>query len=58
MCNLAIGVLARIAPQLNVLAVSFSITILVGALVFLAALPFITTYLQDSIVGGVTLFVR
>jgi len=57
-CNLAIGVLARIAPQLNVLAVSFSITILVGALVFLAALPFITEYLQGAVIQGVTLFVR
>jgi flagellar biosynthetic protein FliR len=57
-CNLGIGVLARIAPQLNVLAVSFSITILVGTLVFLSALPFITTFLENSVIRGVTQFVR
>lgn len=57
-CNLGIGVLARIAPQLNVLALSFSVTLLVGLLVCFSALPYIAGYLQGAVVNGVSLFLR
>lgn len=38
--NAALGVLARAAPQLNVFAIGFPITILVGFIVLLLALPY------------------
>ena len=37
--NLALGVLARIAPQLNIFAVGFPVTIVTGFVVLLLALP-------------------
>lgn len=37
--NLALGVLARIAPQLNIFAVGFPVTIITGFVVVLLALP-------------------
>lgn len=40
----ALGVLARTAPQLNVLAVSFPLQIALGLLVLGAALPLLATY--------------
>jgi flagellar biosynthetic protein FliR len=57
-CNLGIGVLARIAPQLNMLSISFAVTILVGLLVFLSALPFVAAYLQGAVIQGVDLFIK
>ena len=54
-CNLGIGVLARIAPQLNVLSISFSVTLLVGILILLAALPFTVQYLNGTLVWAVRL---
>ena len=54
-CNIALGVLGRIAPQLNVLAVGFSITILVGFSVLLLALPMMGAFLQNSIMRGIEL---
>ncbi|MEO7403361.1 MAG: flagellar biosynthetic protein FliR [Burkholderiales bacterium] len=54
-CNIALGVLARVAPQLNVLAVGFSITILVGFLVLYLSLPVIGVFLQGSIERGMGL---
>jgi flagellar biosynthetic protein FliR len=57
-CNIGMGVLARIAPQLNVLAISFSITLLVGLLVFMSGVPYIAAYLQEEVVRSVGLFLR
>lgn len=54
-CNVALGALGRVAPQLNVLAVGFSITIMVGFLVLLLALPVMGTFLQQSILRGIDL---
>ncbi len=48
-CNIALGVLARVAPQLNILAVGFPVTILVGFTMLLATLPFIIVYLDTTI---------
>jgi flagellar biosynthesis protein FliR len=54
-CNLAMGVLARVAPQINVLAVGFSVTILVGFLVLVLALPVIGIFLEQSLLRGIDL---
>lgn len=57
--NIALAVLSRAAPQLNVLSVAFPIQILVGLFALLASLPFIATFFggwtgaYDGIVGGV-----
>jgi flagellar biosynthetic protein FliR len=38
--NLAMGVLARVAPQLNIFAVGFPVTLMVGFLVLMFSVPF------------------
>lgn len=38
--NLAMGVLARVAPQLNIFAVGFPVTLMVGFLVLMFAIPY------------------
>ena len=48
-CNIGLGVLARVAPQLNILAIGFPVTIMVGFTMLLAALPFIMVYLDATI---------
>jgi flagellar biosynthesis protein FliR len=48
-CNIGLGVLARVAPQLNILAIGFPVTIIVGFTMLLAALPFIIVYLDATI---------
>lgn len=54
-CNVALGVLARVAPQLNLLAVSFSITLLVGFTVLYLALPVIGAFLTTALERGVSM---
>lgn len=44
--NIAIGVIARVAPQLNVFIIGFPITIAVGLLVLLFSMPFIISVLN------------
>jgi len=50
--NMALGVLSRAAPQLNVFAVGFPVTLLVGMLLLALSLPYmgaaIETLLQQS----------
>ena len=38
--NIAMGVLARVAPQLNLFAVGFPVTILAGFTVLMLSLPY------------------
>lgn len=51
--NLALGILARSAPQLNVFAVGFPITLLVGFITLMLALPFMApllgTFVQEAL---------
>jgi flagellar biosynthetic protein FliR len=54
-CNIALGVLARVAPQLNVLVIGFPVTILVGFTMLLAALPFIVPFLETALGRGIAL---
>ena len=39
-CNIVLGILARAAPQLNVMSIGFSITISVGLWVLWVSLPY------------------
>jgi flagellar biosynthesis protein FliR len=54
-CNIGLGVLARVAPQLNILAIGFPVTIIVGFTMLLAALPFIIVYLDATIARALSM---
>ena len=47
--NIVLGVLARIAPQLNVFAIGFPLTILVGLSTLMLMLPYIETPLRSAL---------
>jgi flagellar biosynthetic protein FliR len=47
--NLGLGVLVRSAPQLNLFAVGFPITLITGLLVMLLSLPYVAPYLQTAL---------
>jgi flagellar biosynthetic protein FliR len=50
--NLALGVLTRAAPQLNIFAVGFPLTILMGILVLALSLPYFTPVLDQLFRDG------
>lgn len=47
--NLALGVLVRSAPQLNLFSVGFPVTLLTGLLVLALSLPYLSPYLQSAL---------
>jgi flagellar biosynthetic protein FliR len=47
--NLALGVLTRTAPQLNLFAVGFPVTLMVGLLLLMILLPYLAQPLQQMI---------
>jgi flagellar biosynthetic protein FliR len=56
--NVVLGVLARIAPQLNIFAVGFPLTLLVGMAVLLLLLPHIEAPLRAALERGVGAWVN
>jgi flagellar biosynthetic protein FliR len=56
--NLALGVLTRTAPQLNLLAVGFPVTLMTGLLLLLLGMPHIVSALEGVIRGGLSLLSR
>jgi len=46
--NLALGVLTRAAPQLNIFAIGFPLTILMGFAVLILALPFLAPVMEQQ----------
>jgi len=52
--NVVLGVLARIAPQLNVFAIGFPLTILVGLATLMLLLPYIETPLRVALERAVS----
>lgn len=56
--NLALGVLTRAAPQLNIFAVGFPLTILVGMVALLLALPHFAPALERMFGDGLTSMLR
>ena len=50
--NLALGVLARAAPQLNIFAVGFPATILIGLAAFVLIMPLMAPFLENSLHRG------
>jgi flagellar biosynthetic protein FliR len=56
--NLALGVLTRAAPQLNIFAVGFPLTILMGLLVLTLALPHFAPTLERQFMDGLAEMLR
>jgi flagellar biosynthetic protein FliR len=56
--NLALGVLTRAAPQLNIFAIGFPLTILMGILVLALSLPYFGSALQQQFSGGISAMLR
>ncbi len=54
--NLALGVLMRAAPQLNLFAVGFPITLIVGFLMLALLIPYIGGPMQGALLQGLRLF--
>jgi flagellar biosynthetic protein FliR len=58
LANIALGVLTRTAPQLNLFAVGFPVTLIVGLLMLLVALPFVFPALEHGVQWALTLVRR
>jgi len=56
--NLALGVLTRAAPQLNIFAVGFPLTILAGMLVLVLVMPYFTPMLERLFMDGLSTMLR
>ena len=56
--NLALGILTRTAPQLNLFAVGFPITLAIGFLTLFLSLPYFMPLLDRMINGGVNEMLR
>jgi flagellar biosynthetic protein FliR len=56
--NLALGVLTRAAPQLNIFAVGFPLTILVGMLALALTMPYFAPSLERLFIEGLTAMLR
>lgn len=52
--NIALGILTRAAPQLNIFGIGFPITISVGFLVLTLLMPYLTTPVQQLIGSGLS----
>jgi flagellar biosynthesis protein FliR len=50
--NLALGVLARVAPQLNIFAIGFPVTLLIGMIALAMALPFLGPVFEQMMLQG------
>jgi flagellar biosynthetic protein FliR len=50
--NLALGILTRASPQLNIFAVGFPITLMVGMVVLMLSLPYFTPVIEQLITEG------
>lgn len=58
LANLALGVLTRTAPQLNLFAVGFPVTLATGLAMLSLALPFIVPAMEHAVMRGLGLLLR
>jgi flagellar biosynthetic protein FliR len=58
MTNLSLGILSRAAPQLNIFAVGFPLTLAVGILVLALTIPYFTPALEQLIQNGFSMMMR
>ena len=56
--NVALGVMTRAAPQLNVFSIGFPITISVGLVVLAVSLPVLLTMSDNAVTASVSRFLR
>jgi flagellar biosynthesis protein FliR len=56
LANLALGVLTRTAPQLNLFAVGFPITLMLGMVMLLLGMPYLMPVLESTLLRGVRVF--
>ena len=56
--NLALGVLTRAAPQLNIFAIGFPLTLSIGLVVLALALPYFTPVLERLIQDGLQMMLQ
>ena len=58
LANLALGVLTRTAPQLNLFAVGFPVTLATGLAMLSLALPFVVPAMEHAVMRGLALMLR
>jgi flagellar biosynthesis protein FliR len=58
LANLALGVLTRTAPQLNLFAVGFPVTLATGLAMLSLALPFLVPAMENAVMRGLALLLR
>jgi flagellar biosynthetic protein FliR len=58
LANLALGVLTRTAPQLNLFAVGFPVTLGTGLAMLALAMPFVVPAMEGALLRGLALVVR
>ena len=58
LANLALGVLTRTAPQLNLFAVGFPVTLATGLAMLSLALPFLVPAMEHAVMRGLGLLLR
>lgn len=51
--NLALGVLARVAPQLNIFAIGFPVTLLIGMIALAMAMPFMGPVFEQMLMQAI-----
>ena len=56
--NVALGVLTRAAPQLNIFAVGFPVTLALGFMMFYLSLPLIVPMIESLTQEGVAVMMR
>ena len=55
--NVAIGIMTRAAPQLNIFAVGFPITLLAGFAVLMMSLPYLLPHIERYYQEGVEIVI-
>ena len=58
LANLALGVLTRTAPQLNLFAVGFPVTLATGLAMLALAMPFLVPAMEQALMRGLAMVVR
>jgi flagellar biosynthetic protein FliR len=58
LANLALGVLTRTAPQLNLFAVGFPVTLATGLAMLSLALPFLVPAMEQAVMRGLAMLLR
>lgn len=56
--NLALGILTRAAPQLNIFAVGFPITLMVGMVALMLSLPYFVPVVEQLVEEGLQIMME